>query len=67
MAQAGVESVSGLSSAAGVHILDDMRGTVQHQNHLAFELGWQNRLHIVAARKCRDILAATKATQSSSL
>jgi hypothetical protein len=24
-----------------------MRGAVQHQNHLAFELGWQNRLHIV--------------------
>jgi len=64
MAQAGVESVSGLGSAAGVHILDDMGGTIQHQNHLAFELGWQNRLHIVAARKCRDIWAATKAIES---
>jgi len=64
MAQAGVESVPGLRGAAGVHILDDMGGTVQHQNHLAFELGWQNRLHIVVPRKCRDILAATKATES---
>jgi hypothetical protein len=50
-----------------VHILDDMGRAVQHQNHLAFELGWQNRLHIVVPRKRRDILAATKATESKSL
>jgi hypothetical protein len=36
--------------AAGVHILDDMRGAIRHQNHLAFELGWQNRSHIVVPR-----------------
>ena len=42
-----MEAVSGLGGAAGVHILNNMGGTVQHQNHLAFELGWQNRLHIV--------------------
>jgi hypothetical protein len=45
VAQAGVEFMSGLGGAAGVHILDDMRGAIQHHNHLAFELGWQNRLH----------------------
>jgi hypothetical protein len=60
VAQAGVEFVSGLGGAAGVQILDDMGGAIQQQNHLAFELGWQNRLHIVVPRKCRDILAATK-------
>jgi hypothetical protein len=37
--------VSGLGSAARVHILDDMRGAIQHHNHLTFEFGWQNRLH----------------------
>jgi hypothetical protein len=57
-----VEFVPGLGGAAGVHILDDMGGAFQQQNHLAFELGWQNRLHIVVPRKCRDILAATKVT-----
>jgi hypothetical protein len=31
-----------------VHVLDNMRCAVQHQNQLALELGWQNRLHIVA-------------------
>jgi hypothetical protein len=30
-----------------VHILDDMGGSVQYQNHLALELEWQNCLHIV--------------------
>ena len=48
VAQAGMEPVSGLGGAAGVHVLNDMRCAVQHQDHLAFELGWQNRLHIVA-------------------
>jgi hypothetical protein len=55
-----VEFVSGLGGAAGVQILDDMGGAFQQQNHLAFEFGWQNRLHVVVPRKCRDILAATK-------
>jgi hypothetical protein len=46
-----------------VHVLDDVRGAVQHQDHLAFELGWQNRLHVVVPRKCRDVLAAAKALE----
>ena len=45
VAQAGVEFMSGLGGAAGVHILNDMRRAIQHHNHLAFKLGWQNRLH----------------------
>jgi hypothetical protein len=51
VAQAGVEFVSGLGGAAGVHFLDDMGGAFQHQNHLAFELGWQNRLHVDSLRR----------------
>jgi hypothetical protein len=47
MAQAGVKPVSGLGGAAGVHVLDDVRAAVQHQDHLAFEFSWQNRLHII--------------------
>jgi hypothetical protein len=27
------------------HILDDRRSAIQHDNHLAFELGWLKRLH----------------------
>jgi hypothetical protein len=53
-----VEFVPGLGGAAGVQILDDMGSAIQQQNHLAFELGWQNRLHIFVPRKCRDVLAA---------
>jgi hypothetical protein len=41
-----------------VQILDDMGSAIQQQNHLAFELGWQNCFHSVVPRKCRDILAA---------
>jgi hypothetical protein len=60
MAQAGVEFVSGLGGAAGVQFLDDMGSAIQQQNHLAFELGWQNCFHNVVARKSRDNLTATK-------
>ena len=45
MAQAGVKFVPGLGGAAGMQILDDMWSAVQHQDHHAFELEWQNRLH----------------------
>jgi hypothetical protein len=62
-----VESVSGLGGAASVHVLNDVRGAVEHQNHLAFELGWQNRLHIVVPRKCRNVLASAKALESKIL
>ena len=30
---------------ADVQVFDDMGGAIHHQNHLAFELKWQNRLH----------------------
>jgi hypothetical protein len=53
-----VEFVPGLGGAARVHFLDDMGSAIQQQNHLAFELGWQNCFHSVVPRKCRDILAA---------
>jgi hypothetical protein len=46
VAQAGVKFVPGLGGAAGVQILDDMWGAIQQQNHLALELGWQNRFHL---------------------
>jgi hypothetical protein len=55
-----VEFVPGLGGAAGVQILDDMGSAIQQQNHLAFELGWQNCFHGVVPSKCRDILATTK-------
>ena|SRR5579862_5088877 len=67
VAQAGVQFVSGLGRAAGAHILDDIGDAVQHHDHLAFELRWQNRLHIVAPRKCRNgfsHLLAAQAAQS---
>ena len=57
MAQARVQSVAGLGGAAGVHILDDVGRTVQHQNHLAFELGGQNCLHIVVPADAGILLA----------
>src|SRR5208283_1944962 len=47
VAQPGVEPVPGLGGAAGVKVLDDVRGTVQDQDHLALEFGWQNRLHAI--------------------
>jgi len=55
-----VEFVPGLGGAAGVQILDDMGSAIQQQNHLAFELGWQNCFHSVVSRKCGDILASKK-------
>ena len=46
VAQAGVEAMPGLGGPAGVHVLNDVGGAVQHQDHLALEFGGQDRLHI---------------------
>jgi hypothetical protein len=39
-----------------VHFLDDMGSAIQQQNHLAFELGWQNCFHICRLRHVRRSL-----------